>query len=63
MINIIELSIAKYLSLVFQGVSRNLTPIATIVISFFWTGERFKSVDIIFTIVSLIGVVAIIWGF
>jgi drug/metabolite transporter (DMT)-like permease len=49
--------------LVFQGVSRNLTPIATIVISFFWTGERFKSVDIIFTIVSLIGVVAIIWGF
>jgi hypothetical protein len=40
-----------------------MTPIATIVISYFWTGEKFKSVDIIFTIVSLIGVIAITVGF
>jgi len=63
MINTLELTIVKYLSMVFQGVSRNLAPIATIVISYFWTKERFKPVDIIFTIVSLLGVTAITYGF
>ena len=63
MINTLELTIVKYLSLVFQGVARNLSPIATMIMSAFWTGEKFKTVDIIFLVVSLLGVTAITYGF
>lgn len=54
--------IIKYISLVFQGIVANLTPIATMMLSFFMTGERFKISDIIFITVSLIGVIIVTVG-
>lgn len=63
MINTLELTIVKYLSMVFQGVARNLTPIATMILSALWIGEKFNNIDILFMIVSLIGVIAITIGF
>lgn len=63
LINIIELSIIKYISLVFQGIARNLTPIATVFLSFLMTGEKFKTVDIVFILVSLFGVTLTTIGF
>ena len=63
MINSLELTIVKYLSMVFQGVARNLSPIATMILSALWTGEKFKTVDIIFMVFSLLGVTAITYGF
>lgn len=40
-INCIELTIVKYLTLVFTGVARNLTPIVTVIMSALWIGEKF----------------------
>ena len=54
--------IIKYISLVFQGIVANLTPIATTILSFMMTGERFKISDIIFITVSLIGVIIVTIG-
>lgn len=62
-INSLELTIVKYLTLVFQGAARNLTPLVTVVMSAFWTGEKFKTVDIVFLVVSLLGISAITYGF
>ncbi len=62
-INSLELTIVKYLTLVFQGAARNLTPIVTVIMSALWTGEKFKTVDIVFLVVSLAGVSAITYGF
>ena len=56
-INFIEFQVVKNISLVFQGIARNLTPIATVVLAYFMTKERFSRVDIFFIIVSLIGVI------
>ena len=63
MINSLELTIVKYLSMVFQGVARNLSPIATMILSALWIGEKFNNIDILFMVVSLIGVIAITIGF
>jgi drug/metabolite transporter (DMT)-like permease len=54
--------IVKYISLVFQGIVANLTPVATMILSFFMTGERFKLSDVIFITVSLIGVIIVTLG-
>ena len=62
-INTLELTLVKYLSMVFQGVARNLSPIATIILSALWIGEKFNNIDILFMIVSLLGVIAITIGF
>ena len=60
--NFISFYIIKYISLAFQGISANLTPIATMVLSSFLHGERFKSSDIIFVTVSLLGVIIVTLG-
>ena len=40
-INCNELTIVKYLTLVFTGVASNLTPIVTVIMSALWIGEKF----------------------
>jgi len=49
---------------VFQSVAKNLTPIATIILSAYFTGEKFNCRnDISFTIISLGGVTLVTLGF
>ena len=47
--------VIKYISLVFHGIANHLTPIVTMVLSYFTLNERFKGSDIIFTAISLCG--------
>ena len=47
--------VIKYISLVFHGIANNLTPIVTMVMSYFSLDERFKVGDIVFIVISLIG--------
>lgn len=56
-INFIEFTVVKNISLVFQGIARNLTPIATVILAYFMTNERFSGVDKFFIVISLIGVI------
>lgn len=59
---VITFYIIKYISLAFQGIIANLTPIATMVLSSLMTGERFKKSDLIFISVSLMGVIIVTVG-
>ena len=61
-VQVTNLTIVKYFSLIFQGIARNLTPIVTILLSQVMIGESVPCFDISFTLVSLIGVVLIIAG-
>lgn len=61
-VQVTNLTIVKYFSLVFQGIARNMTPIVTILLSQVLIGESVSCFDISFTLVSLIGVVFIIAG-
>ena len=63
LINIIELTIVKYISLIFQSIARNLTPIATVVMSYFMTGEKISNSEIVFIVISLAGVTCTTVGF
>lgn len=54
--NLIEISVIKYISLVFVGIVNNLSPILTMCLAYFTVKERFKFADILFIVVSLIGV-------
>lgn len=63
-VNVIDFAIVKYISLVFQSVAKNLTPIATILLSAYLTGERFNCRnDLAFSIISLGGVTLVTLGF
>ena len=59
---VITFYIIKYISLAFQGIIANLTPIVTMLLSSLMTGERFKQSDIIFISVSLTGVIIVTLG-
>ena len=63
LINLIEMTIIKYISLIFQGIARNLSPIATIIMSFYTTGEHIKKTDLLYISISLIGVTCTTIGF
>lgn len=58
-INIIEYNVVKNIDLVFQGIARNLTPIATVILAYFMTKERFSRLDQFFILVSLVGVILV----
>ncbi len=64
LVNVLDFSIVKYISLVFQSVAKNLTPIATILLSAYLIGEKFNCKnDLQFSIISLIGVTFVTCGF
>ena len=52
----IEIGVIKYISLVFQGIAYNFSPIGTMILSYFSLGERFKMSDVVFVLFSLFGV-------
>ena len=58
-LNIMEFTIVKYISLVFQGIARNLTPIVTCILAYFMVKERFTRMDAFFIFVSLIGIIVL----
>lgn len=58
----LEFTVIKYLSLVYQGIARNLTPIATLLMAVYMNGEKISAFDALFTIVSLGGVIMIVAG-
>ena len=58
----IDFSIVKYISLVFQGVTRNLTPMATLLLSALLLGEKFTAFDMGVMFVSLVAVLLITVG-
>ena len=63
-VTLLDFSIIKYISLVFQSVAKNLTPIATIILSAYMTGEKFNcKKDLAFSIISLLGVTFVTVGF
>ena len=57
------MSIIKYLSLVYVGVSQNATPLITVFMSFMMTGERLKRQDIVLLAITFVGVTLITIGF
>lgn len=59
----IDFSIVKYLTLVYQGIARNMTPIATMIMAAYMNNERISTFNAVFTIVSLGGVILIFAGF
>ena len=60
---LLSFSIVKYLSLVFVGVTGNLAPIFCSIMSYFMTGEKLKPKDIVFMLISFIGVTIVTIGF
>ena len=63
MLNIMQYSLVKYISLTFQAVSRNLTPIATVFISYLLLKESIKLTDLLFTCISFVGVTLMVIGY
>ena len=59
---LIMFTVIKYLSLVFVGMAQNLTPLVTIIMSYFATGERLKLIDLILIFVTFVGVSCITVG-
>ena len=60
---LIQFTIAKYLSLVYIGLAQNITPLVTVVMSFYMTGERIKRLDLALIFVTFIGVTLVTLGF
>ena len=63
MVNIIQYSLVKYISLIFQAVCRNSSPIATVFISYLLLKESIKLTDLLFTFISFVGVILIVIGY
>jgi len=59
----IQFTIVKYLSLVFIGLAQNITPLVTIVLSYFMTGERLKKSDFVMIFITFVGVTFVTIGF
>ena len=59
----IDFYVIKYISLAFRGVLKGLTPVVTMVFSWLIIGEKFKSHEIVFLFISLIGVSSVTIGF
>jgi drug/metabolite transporter (DMT)-like permease len=57
---LIQFTIVKYLSLIYIGVAQNCTPLVTVLMSYFMTGERVKMIDIVMILITFIGVSFII---
>ena len=62
LLNIFEFTVVKYLSLIFQGIALNLSPISTVILSFFMTGESIKVSEIVFIIISIMAATLITFG-
>lgn len=60
---IIEFTVVKYVSLVLMGISRNLAPIITLLMSACMTGEKITAFDVLFCIASLVAITIVINGF
>lgn len=59
----IQFTIVKYLSLIYIGIAQNITPLVTIVMSYYMTGEVLKTSDIVMIFVTFAGVSLITIGF
>jgi drug/metabolite transporter (DMT)-like permease len=59
----IQLSIVKYLSLIFLAVTKQMTPITTIILSAFFFSTKILVKDILFCFIALIAVSFIIFGY
>ena len=58
-----KLVIVKYVSLVYIGLTYNISPVATVVLSYFILGERLSLMNLVLFAVTLTGVVLIILGY
>lgn len=52
----------KYLSLIYVGLSTNSSPLVVMIMSYYFFGERMKSVDIFCLCITLTGVIIIVFG-
>ena len=59
---LIQFSIVKYLSLIFIGISQNCTPLVTVFMSFYMTGEKIRCFDFVLIFITFIGVMLVILG-
>jgi len=59
---LIMFTIVKYLSLVYIGLAQNLTPLVTVIMSYFATGERLKLLDLFLIFITFVGVTCITIG-
>ena len=61
--NLQQLFIVKYLSLVYDGIARNTVPLVVVILSYFMSGLRVKSKDLILIVVTFVGVSLITIGY
>jgi drug/metabolite transporter (DMT)-like permease len=59
---LIQFTIVKYLSLIYIGLAQNMTPLFTIILSYFLTGEKLKMNDVGLIFISFVGVTLITLG-
>ena len=45
------------------GIAQNLTPIITVFMSYFMVGEKIKCIDVLMTLIGLVGVTLVTYGF
>jgi drug/metabolite transporter (DMT)-like permease len=60
---LINFTTIRNLSLVFMGMCSNLTPIATVLMSFIMNGEKLKAIDLLLIFITFIGVTLITIGY
>lgn len=60
---LIQFTIVKYLSLIYVGVAQNLTPLITVIMAYFMTGEQIKTIDVFMIMIAFAGVTMITYGF
>ena len=53
----------KYFALIYIGISQNLTPLLTLGMSYFMTGEKIKLIDLLLILLTMVGVGYIIVGY
>lgn len=60
---LIQFTIVKHLSLIYIGVAQNITPLVTVIMSYFMTGEQISAINVLMIIITFCGVTMITYGF
>lgn len=60
--NVINFTCTKYIPISIIGIVNNLVPVITVILSYFFLGERLKLIEIIFLLLSVGGILTIIIG-
>jgi drug/metabolite transporter (DMT)-like permease len=59
---VINFSCAKYVPISIIGIVNNMAPVITVILAYFFLGEKLKLIEIIFLLLSVGGILTIIIG-